>query len=416
MTAAALVFLVIKISSVWNRPPTTKSQPQLVAKTKAPPADITNTFPVVKQENPTDPKRRVNLGSEGDLLANNPRSTPKDAPLQAAPLPAEAAAKGNAAAQTEPSVRPSFAAGGFGGGSGGHLKPQIPADPQVGQILELAQCQGDRVVIVEVTVVDVQKTLGQLQVLFARHAVPPGNFQLNAPCSPAALNGGVGPTKNSSQYGLYVQSSSEQMSSTLAMLRRQQAISRLEAKTTLAMTQIPVVAAEVGNRCALRFEAAPSRQTLAQSVQNYEFRKRGQKSLRDADKIPAAEKVTPETGADGTKAPKKPAADRPQPSVDLSKLQVPAAKDATQDKLGNMESFQLMVQTPAEDWLANQPPKANSPASAKPPLEAGSRKKLASATASDFAENEKAEAKQEQTSAPVRLMFLFREQSQPAKP
>ena len=389
--AALLVVLVLKISSVWNHSQTADSQPTLAAKSRSsidlPRTDEPASFPVLKQESQKTRKRRVNLGSEGKLLAENRRAVAKKqapAPLKPAPL---------------------------------------PADPQVGQLLELAQHQGDRVVIVEVTVVDVRKTLGQLQVLFARHAVPPGNFQLTAPRSPALSEGTV-LAKDGSRYGLYVQSTSEQMSSTLAMLRRENAISRLEAKTTLAMNEIPVLTPGGGTRSSLRFGTPKeSRQTLAQSVQNYQFQQRGPTLLGDA-----AEKAPPKAPAEEAKSLGKPQADRStagQPSaasLNLSKLQSPPARDQAQDKQAGAKSFQWMVQTPAEDWMAKPSSKSNSPATAKPKRNAPAPKRTENAPAPKRTENApapknaKPEAGQKQDVAPVRLMFVFREQSQSPKP
>ncbi len=408
--AVAVVLLTVWVPSWWNRPQPGDSNPSLAAKSQSPaefPPRDAETFPVLKQQTEPRTKQPVHLGSEGDLLAGRQSAAAnKLASPPPLPKPAETPGKGIAPEFTPSMAGASFgAAGGGFGGSGGFVGPPMRADPQVGQILELAQRQDGRVVIVEVTVVDVQKTLGQLQVLFAQHAVPPGNFQLNA-APPLALGDGA-IVKAGSNYGLYVQSTSDQLSSTLAMLRREHAISGLEAKTTLAMNEIPVLIPSLGNRRAVRF-AGKSPQTLAQSVQSYESRKDAAESL--------PKKMAPPKAPGEKSAPRdKPEPDRaqPQPSIaalDLSKLHVPENQDQAAGNNAGTESFQLMVQTPADDWLARKQAKPNAPASPKPDSNAGGRKRTETAP---LAEIGKAEAERKPNASPIRLMFVFREQPAP---
>ncbi len=400
-SVVAMALMVVWIPRLWNRSETGNSQPIIAANSRTDenpeqqlqPADPRN-LAVESPENPPQPspvRPPVRLGSEEDLMASNPSD-----PVVAKNLAIPSKKSRNfplpkATDRSESNDQPTPEDAKF-------------AEAQVGQIIELAKRQGDEVVVVELTVVDVQKSLGQLQILFASNSIPAANFSLNRS---RTVRDKIPPGDSTpdSQLGLYVQTTDHQMNLALKQLRMQFPVSHLEAKTTLAMTSIPVINLDENQRNTQKKPEAETKfaQNLAQSIKSIEARQRRQ-TKPDNVQIAKDDAVGDLSGKKSQKPGEvSPATGPTAAGSDLANIPLPdSLKEMKRKIVTGTQSFQMVVETPSKTFAANkQSPKEAQPTVAALRLLADKGKQNGFGGAGETKQT---------TSAPLRFLFVLREQ------
>ena len=111
-----------------------------------------------------------------------------------------------------------------------------------GEVIPYFEHVGDRVAWVDVTVIDVRKAIGTLQVLLLKNAIPPVSDE-----SPDAALGDTSPQADESTDGLfaiYVVATEQQLASTLAVMGEQELFVDLQLKPPVEIDRIAVAALE----------------------------------------------------------------------------------------------------------------------------------------------------------------------------
>ncbi len=378
---AALVLIAFWIPSFWPSSQPTNSPAEIAANSS--PA---TGFEEAKKASPGETSsaqrpRRVLLGSEGEMLAENQNRravAQSEKPPQAPPNDAQ-----------QPRIAAAMLADAFSA----HDKNAPNSIPLEKEILQWANAGADRVVLVEITADDPQQTLAELQKLLAQNSVPPAklpaaNFEMNERKR----------AENEWPFGLYVQSSAREVSSALGKLRATRPAVQIQSRTALAVTDVPN-SEQTEDRDLQRKSAVRFRQSLAQSLQKYQA---GQAGFGGASQ---SARETPSSDQVGEQTPAIPQAAAPNlnhfnRSIDLKAAAKPGGA-ATE------KSFQMIVptsnQTGAKKNLAASPP----PKDQK--QERGQAKQVEAMPSAEIAEAKAAQA-------PIRLMFIFQQRpAQPAK-
>lgn len=121
------------------------------------------------------------------------------------------------------------------------VSPKVDwSDVEIGEVVPYFQTEGDRVAVVEVTVVDIHRGLGAMRVLLARNSVP----QMDT--ADPAEGGGSAETdrQNNRPLALYVETSEQQLTSTLAELRKDSSFVDLRLQPPVAADQLAMLEKE----------------------------------------------------------------------------------------------------------------------------------------------------------------------------
>ncbi len=107
----------------------------------------------------------------------------------------------------------------------------IPGDVEAGDVIPLYETRAGEVAVVRVTVVDVHRALGEVQVLLQRNDVTPLADEEKTVANDAATVEKL--SKESGTYAVYVSASPEQMTAALESLRANKVVVDLEGPRTL---------------------------------------------------------------------------------------------------------------------------------------------------------------------------------------
>lgn len=251
--AVALVVFVAWVPTFWSPSQDDTSESTLADNSQVP-SSIDQQSPANPAETESAPETladkkttRVMLGTEGGLLAQNqiaqnqivqPMGQPGSNGPAAQPQATVANNNFNLPFQDGQNLKARMAKRDRVGGK------NQPTDPQVADVLTLADQQSNEVVVVEITVANASDSMKQLQDLLTQNQVAGANRELQSTEETRGFGGGgLGGAGRPSAAkdaddALFVQASRQQMLTALSAFRGKQSTSSLQAKTTLALNEI----------------------------------------------------------------------------------------------------------------------------------------------------------------------------------
>ena len=315
---------------------------------------------------------------------------------------------------------------------GAPLDVQNWSQVEVGQVVRLLESTGDRVAVVECTVVDVNKTVDSFQFLCAQNSITPVNAAQSKP--DRQLEDRNIDRMGGEELAVYVEATPEQMAATLARLNMDDAFREILVQRPVAPETVEVAYADeptpappppAADRDATLKDVAEQgrlQSQVANTAQNFAGQRRSRAlTPTEADR----DRAKPE-GAEALSAPAAPASNQPPQSGDPEAMRFADMQRA-------QSSFQMRLNVPSKSLLQQDVASgtrygnkaAPSPGAVNEPSASG--RKSAQSRAVDFAarepgkQEEPATAGQSRASVPdpaaslipmpptsLRVLFVFR--------
>lgn len=337
-TTAALAVAIVWLPRLLKPTPQADPQNPLIVQQDQPEEESfeENLSVGVPQPKVFTPNRhRIHLGAEGDLITQNsiPESFPKVPPSAATPTERTAPRSQAPLPVIDKSANPLA------------LQSDSVDDSWVSSVMDQARKSEEKVVIVRISTQDAPRMQEKMRSLFAQHSIPQAKTPSLQKRESIRASDMQKANSENTQLGLYVESTTQQLSSVLAKLNQQLSPSNVEPVALASLESIPILESN-DRRSDSKDAVEKSKRYLAQVVKplpNKSIKKKIEPSTSTNQPFSDAHKLNKSTNGN-------------LPSIsanpELNNLNIPDGAFLKQEAERKTKSFQMLVQTPtAEDWI-----------------------------------------------------------------